>query len=61
VYNLKWIDGVTKDAEKLGVRNWRARTRDKRWLEAASWVGQHPAWFVAPGSQWVILLYIKVH
>jgi len=33
--NLRWIDGVTKDAEKLGVRNWRARTRDRdgwRWL-----------------------------
>ena len=25
--NLRWIDGVTKDAEKLGVRNWRARAR----------------------------------
>jgi len=23
--NLRWIDGVRKDAEKLGVRNWRAR------------------------------------
>jgi len=27
--NLRWIDGVTKDAEKLGVRNWRARARDR--------------------------------
>jgi len=26
--NLRWIYGVTKDAEKLGVRNWRARDRD---------------------------------
>jgi hypothetical protein len=25
--NLRWTDGVTKDAEKLGVRNWRARAR----------------------------------
>jgi len=23
--NPRWTDGVTKDAEKLGVRNWRAR------------------------------------
>ena len=33
--NLRWIDGVTKDAEKLGVRKWRARDRDRddwRWL-----------------------------
>jgi len=33
--NLRWIVGVTKDAEKLGVRKWRARTRDRdgwRWL-----------------------------
>jgi len=33
--NLRWIDGVMKDAEKLGVRNWRARARDRddwRWL-----------------------------
>jgi hypothetical protein len=27
--NLRWIDGVTKDAEKLGVRNWRASARDR--------------------------------
>jgi len=27
--NLRRIDGVTKDAEKLGVRNWRARARDR--------------------------------
>jgi len=31
--NLRWTDGVMKDAEKLGVRNWRARDRDDwRWL-----------------------------
>jgi len=37
--NLRWIDVVTKDAEKLGVRNWRARARDRdvwrRLLESA--------------------------
>jgi len=37
--NLRWIDGVTKDAEKLGVRNWRVRARDRddwrRLLESA--------------------------
>jgi len=37
--NLRWIDGEMKDAEKLGVRNWRARTRDRdnrrRFLESA--------------------------
>jgi len=37
--NLRWIDGVTKEAEKLGVRNWRARDRDRddwrRLLESA--------------------------
>ena len=37
--NLRWIDGVTKEAENLGVRNWRARVRDRdewrRLLESA--------------------------
>ena len=37
--NLRWIDGVTKVAEILGVRNWRARARDRddwrRLLESA--------------------------
>jgi len=27
--NPRWIDGVRKDTEKLGVRNWRARARDR--------------------------------
>jgi len=26
---LRWIDGVMKDTEKFGVRNWRARARDR--------------------------------
>jgi hypothetical protein len=37
--NLRWIDGVTKDAGKLGVWNWRTRARDRddwrRLLESA--------------------------
>jgi hypothetical protein len=33
--NLKWIDGVMRDAERLGVRNWRIKARD-RWVEASS-------------------------
>jgi len=37
--NVRCIDGVTKDAEKLGVRNCRARARDRddwrRLLESA--------------------------
>jgi len=34
---MRWIDGVRKDKEKLGVRNWRARNRDdwRRLLESA--------------------------
>jgi len=27
--NLRWITGVTRDAEKLGVRKWMARARDR--------------------------------
>jgi hypothetical protein len=27
--NLRWVDGVTKDAERLGVRNWRIKARDR--------------------------------
>jgi hypothetical protein len=37
--NLRWTDGVMKDAERLGVRDWRARARDRdgwrRLLESA--------------------------
>ena len=27
--NLRWMDGVMKDAERLGVRNWRTKARDR--------------------------------
>jgi hypothetical protein len=27
--NLRWMDGVTKNAERLGVRNWRIKARDR--------------------------------
>jgi hypothetical protein len=37
--NLRWMDGVTKDAERFGVRNWRIKARDRdvwrRLLESA--------------------------
>ena len=37
--NLRWIDGVMRDAERLGVRNWRIKARDRdgwrRLLESA--------------------------
>jgi hypothetical protein len=37
--NLRWMDGVTKDAKRLGVRNWRIKARDRdgwrRLLESA--------------------------
>jgi len=37
--NLRWIDGVTRDAERLGVRNRRIKARDRggwrRFLESA--------------------------
>jgi hypothetical protein len=37
--NLRWMNGVTKDAERLGVRNWRIKARDRdgwrRLLESA--------------------------
>jgi len=25
--NLRWMDGVMRDAERLGVRNWKIRPR----------------------------------
>jgi hypothetical protein len=27
--NLRWMDGVMKDAERLGIRNWRIKARDR--------------------------------
>ena len=37
--NLRWMEGVTRDAERLGVRNWRIKARDRygwrRFLESA--------------------------
>jgi hypothetical protein len=27
--NLRWMDGVMRDAERLGVRNWRIKSRDR--------------------------------
>ena len=37
--NLRWIDGVMRDAERLGVRNWRIKVKDRdgwrRLLESA--------------------------
>jgi hypothetical protein len=30
--NLRWTDGVKRDAERLGVRNWRTKAMDReRW------------------------------
>jgi len=37
--NLRWMDGVMRDAERLGVRNWRIKAKDRdgwrRRLESA--------------------------
>ena len=37
--NLRWMDGVRRDAERLGVRNWRIKAKDRdgwrRLLESA--------------------------
>jgi hypothetical protein len=37
--NLRWMDGVMKDTERLGVRDWGTRSRDRdgwrRLLESA--------------------------
>jgi hypothetical protein len=37
--NLRWMDGVMRDADRLGVRNWRSKARDRdgwrRLLESA--------------------------
>jgi len=27
--NLGWMEGVMRDAERLGVRNWRIKTKDR--------------------------------
>jgi hypothetical protein len=26
--NLRWMDGVMRDVERLGIRNWRIKARD---------------------------------
>jgi hypothetical protein len=35
--NLRWMDRVIRDAERLGVRNWKSKDRDgwRRLLESA--------------------------
>jgi len=37
--NLRWMDGVMKDAERLGVRNWKSKAKNRdgwrRLLESA--------------------------
>jgi len=37
--NLRWMDGVMRDAERLGVRNWKNNAKDgdgwRRILESA--------------------------
>jgi hypothetical protein len=37
--NLRWMDAVLRDAERLGVRNWRIKAKDRdgwrRLLESA--------------------------
>jgi hypothetical protein len=37
--NLRWMDGVMRDAERLGVRNWKSKVKDRdgwrRLLESA--------------------------
>jgi len=49
--NLRWTDGVMRVAERLGVRNWRIKAKDRqRRLEVTSRDGQDPTWIVAPGS-----------
>ena len=27
--NLRWMDGVMRDAERLGVRSWRTKAKDR--------------------------------
>jgi hypothetical protein len=27
--NLRWMDGVKRDAERLGIRNWRTKAMDR--------------------------------
>jgi hypothetical protein len=27
--NLRWMDGVMRDAERLGVRNWKSKVKDR--------------------------------
>jgi hypothetical protein len=58
--NLRWMDGVMRDAERLGVRNWRIKARDrngwKRLLESAKTL--HVLWRLGV-SEWVVDVIIE--
>jgi hypothetical protein len=49
--NLRWMDGVIRDAERLG--NWKLEEQGQgqRQLEAITSVDQDSTWAVVPGSE----------
>jgi hypothetical protein len=47
--NLRWMTGVMRDAERLGIRNWRIKARDR---DGGIFLSRpNPTWVVAPGSK----------
>jgi len=48
-----------RDAERLGVRNWRSKAKDRDGWRRLLESGQDPAWVVAPGSESVFSFFLN--
>ena len=53
--NLRWMDGVKRDAERLGIRSWRTRAMDRDGWRLMIELVKTPAWVVVPGMMMMMI------